>query len=315
MKYIFIINPIAGQRKHHSLLLEIEHAFRNGKYPDSFIKLETITVGDAYTKAVESIERYQDNCVIVACGGDGTINEVTNAVAHHKNPIIVLPMGTGNDFAKKLYGIKFSVREIADRFGFLTGDPKYITKEIDLVQINHTYYINVMSFGFDSIVAEQANKLVSKFPFLGKLAYKLAIIFCIFGNKKFKLHATMDAIDQQGNHYTYDHDVNFILMAICNGTYYGGGFCPAPFSKIDDGVLDVCFVDCVSIFEIMKLVPSYSKGTAHKSSKVHMHRVISGTITSCDNKPLPGNCDGEIFYEKEIRFKVIPEGIHVALSK
>ncbi|MDF2822160.1 MAG: diacylglycerol kinase [Clostridiales bacterium] len=315
MKYVFIVNPVAGQHKNHSLMEEIEAAFRKANNTEEFVRIDTIAVGDAYTKTITIIERYGTNCTIISCGGDGTLHEIANALVHKDNLLVVLPLGTGNDFAKKIYGPKFKLKEIVEKFGFLTGIPNIQTKKVDMVSIGKDHYINVMSFGFDTKVAIAAKKLADKFRFLGHLSYKLGILFCLFGNKKFKFDIDFNAIDDNDNLFKIKKTLNFTLIAICNASFYGGGFCPAPKSKIDDGILDLCIADCVNIFEVIMLAPRYAKGNVEKHPKVHMNRLISGTISSCDGSPLPGNCDGEIFSESKIEFSVIPKAINLGIYK
>ena len=105
MKYIFIINPIAGNDDKATFLSRIKSAFR-GSNDDEMIIEETQASGDAKSIASKYAEEYGSDCVVVACGGDGTVHEIANGLAFTETPMLLLPFGTGNDFAKKIYNTK-----------------------------------------------------------------------------------------------------------------------------------------------------------------------------------------------------------------
>ena len=64
---------------------------------------------------------------------------------------------------------------------------------------------------------------------------------------------------------------DYTLFAICNASYYGGGFCPAPNSKLDDGLLDYCIVDAINVAKALPLIPKYSAGTATPEVSPYIH--------------------------------------------
>ena len=100
MKYIFVINPIAGNDNKKKLFSRIKSTFR--LIEDEMILEETKCKGDAKDIASRYAQMYGKDCVIVSCGGDGTVHEIANGLAHTDTPMLILPLGTGNDFAKKI---------------------------------------------------------------------------------------------------------------------------------------------------------------------------------------------------------------------
>lgn len=99
MKYVFIENPIAGNKSRQMLFKQVQSAFR--LIDDEMIIEETAYRGHAKQIAADYAAKYGEECVIVCCGGDGTVHEIANGLAHTKTPLMILPFGTGNDFAKK----------------------------------------------------------------------------------------------------------------------------------------------------------------------------------------------------------------------
>lgn len=306
MKYVFIENPIAGTKQKQLLFKEVQSAFRWKDGAEMIIE-ETEHSGHAKDIAKQYAEQYGDNCVIVTCGGDGTVHEAANGLANTPTPLMILPFGTGNDFCKKLYGSKkLDPLRIVKAFGLHTGDLKYKIKPIDLIDYNGEKCINVMSYGLDTKVETIGKKLADRVKFLGHQAYNIAIVPCILGSLKYQINADLDCIDSEGNHYSIKGEpLDYTLFAICNASYYGGGFCPAPNSKLDDGILDYALVSPVSLAEALPLIPKYNAGTAEGASdKIRCGQILGGRIWSTDGKPLLGNCDGENFDYSEVNFKV-----------
>ena len=124
MKYIFIVNPIAGNDDKSIIFARMKSTFR--QIDDEMIIESTKYKGDAVNIAKRYSEKYGKDCVIVSCGGDGTVHEIANGLAGTDTPMMVLPLGTGNDFAKKIYGTKkINVENVVKAFGLYSGKIKY----------------------------------------------------------------------------------------------------------------------------------------------------------------------------------------------
>ena len=306
MKYVFIENPIAGNKEKQLLFKEVQSSFRWHSDAEMIIE-ETHYKGHAKEIAADYAAKYGKDCVVVTCGGDGTVHEAANGLAHTETPLMILPFGTGNDFAKKVYGTKkLDALEIVKAFGLHDGSLKYNVKPIDLIDYNGEKCINVMSYGLDTKVETVGRKMASKLGFLGHQAYNLAIVPCILQSLKYQINFDLDCVDDSGKPYKIKGEPkDYTLFAICNASYYGGGFCPAPDSKLDDGLLNYALIDAVSLAEALPLIPKYNEGTAHlHSDKVNIGYITSGRIWSVDGRPLLGNCDGENFNYSEVNFKI-----------
>jgi diacylglycerol kinase family enzyme len=111
---------------------------------------------------------------------------------------------------------------------------------------------------------------------------------------------------------------DYALFAICNASYYGGGYCPAPNSKLDDGLLDYALVDGTNLIKAAPLIPKYAAGTANEETCgdiLHNGFIKSGRIWMEDGSPLLGNCDGENFDYSEINFKVEHKALKLCFIK
>lgn len=318
MKFVFIDNPIAGHDDQEKIFSRIKSTFR--RLDDEMIIEKTQGSGDAKRIAEEYSEKYGSDCVIVSCGGDGTVHEIANGLAGTDTPMMVLPLGTGNDFAKKIYGTKkINVENVIKSFGLYNGNIKYDVKPIDLIDYNGEKCINVMSFGLDTLVETIGRKIAAKVPLLGHQAYNMAIFPVLCRPLHYTISYELNCVDKQtGEEFKLKEDnKDYALFAICNASYYGGGYCPAPNSVLDDGILDYALIDGTNVPTVIPLIPKYSAGTlTHEDNKiVHMGYLKSGRIWMEDGSKLLGNCDGENFDYSEVNFKVENKALKLCFIK
>lgn len=319
MKFVFVVNPIAGNDDLNKIILRIKSTFR--RLDDEMIIEETRCAGDAKRIAAEAAQKYGSGCIVVSCGGDGTVHEIANGLAGTDTPMLVLPLGTGNDFAKKVYGTKkINVENVIKSFGFYNGNIKYDIMPIDLIDYNGEKCINVMSYGLDTLVETMGRKIAAKCKFLGHTAYNLAVVPVITKSLHYKISYDITCVDKQtGNEYKMaENDKDYALFAICNASYYGGGYCPAPDSRLDDGLLDFALVDGLSLPKAVPLIPKYSAGTANEETSnglVHTGLIKSGKIWTEDGSMLLGNCDGENFNYSVVDFKVDEKALKLCVIK
>jgi diacylglycerol kinase family enzyme len=319
VKYIFIINPIAGNDDKARFMSRIKSAFREND--DEMIIEETQASGDARNIAARYAKEYGGECVVVACGGDGTVHEIANGLAFTETPMMVLPFGTGNDFAKKIYNTKKTdLEQTISKFGLFGGKPDYEVKPIDVIEYNGEICNNVMSFGLDTLVAALGKKMFDKAPFLGHQAYNLAVMPILMKPLHYDISYDITCVDKKTGEEYKMQEINkdYALFAICNASYYGGGFCPAPNSKLDDGLLDFALIDGISLFQALPMIPKYSAGTANEETCgeiFHTGYIKSGRIWSEDGSPLPGNCDGEMFDFCEVNFAVKEKALKLCFIK
>lgn len=315
MKYIFIVNPIAGNDNKQKIFSRIKSTFR--MLNDDMIIETTHCKGEAKDIAAKFAAEYKESCVIVCCGGDGTVHEIANGLSGTDTPMLILPLGTGNDFAKKIYGTKkINVENVIKAFGFYDGKIRYDVKPIDLIDYNGEKCINVMSYGLDTKVETLGRIIAGKIPALGHQAYNLAIIPVLLQSLKYQLNIELDCIDNEGNPYKItETPIDYSLFAICNASYYGGGFCPAPNSRLDDGLLDFALCHPIKLYQAPALIPKYSAGRVEEMKPVDTGYVVGGKIWSVDGSGLLGNCDGENFDYDTVNFKIEKKALKLCFIK
>ncbi|MBO4928122.1 MAG: hypothetical protein J5379_07735 [Clostridiales bacterium] len=319
MQYIFIVNSNIHKRRKKALekaVRELPADFRN--------KSEIVYTersNHAEELAVTYSEKYGSECLIFACGGDGTVHEVANALAFRNSPMAVIPLGTGNDFARTIY----SKEQYKDPLSILKKLANPGIRSIDLLRIdsydlmgNHLpfwsrYSLNIASMGLDTMVQAKAKRIVAKHPkslFFRNNAYTFAAVSCLIRGWRY----TMDySIELEDGEMVEKKNVRYSLVSICNGRCYGGGFCPAPDAKVDDGVLDVCIVDHMSRIKAFSQLMKYKKGKHIGKPGFTCYRSTSGIFTSLNsNLQMQGNYDGEDFYGHRVRYEVVPQAIQLA---
>ena len=272
MKYVFIINPASGKTDYDKIKENIIKTLENEEYE--------IYETKAPKEATEIASRFknEENTVVYSVGGDGTLNEVVNGIAEGKCKLGIIPTGSGNDFYRTL------------------KEAQTENVRLDLGKVNGRYFINIASVGMDAETCNNANKIKSKIKLHS--SYYLALIhtFLTFKSKSLKLK-----IDK--NVYAGD----YIIAAICNGKYYGGGFKIAPVASFDDNQFDIYLVSKAGKLKLIKILLALLKSKHEKYNEVRKYTGKNITITSENN--LIVNIDGEITISKNIEIEMIEDAL------
>ncbi len=306
--YLFIINPHAGRKHMKNLAGIIDRAFLTHGMPDQYSIVMTDRGGHAIELAAAFADKYGDQGVAVACGGDGTINEVAQALYGSRTALAVLPIGTANDFVKTVYPGK-SLEQILDGLFEPTIRP------IDCFFVDERICINIMSLGFDTKVQKAAGRILSRHRWLGSASYPFAIVQSLFGTRDYDMHYKFTAVDDEGQETEVEASSRYILAAVCNARYYGGGYNPAPAASIEDGLLDLCLVDSLNLIKILGLIGKYKKGQHLGHPAIHYYRVKSGEAKAEGKSLLLGNIDGEQFEKDRLGFEIRPSALDFVFIK
>lgn len=290
--FSFIINPAAGQgsaSRMHEFLERILK--RRGISHDTHI---TEGPGDATVAARATAAR-----VVVAVGGDGTVNEVANGLVGTKKHLGVIPAGSGNDFIKSV-GIPKTPGGALE--SLLTGEPR----AIDVATIscsggerngNERYFVNGVGIGFDAAVAVRTKQI----RYLTGVPLYLAAVFQVMGRfRSPEFEITTDHGEIAGRR---------LLIAIGNGSCAGGGFYLTPDAVVDDGQLDVCLIDDIPVRTILRLLPTVLWGGHKKAKEAKFLRSKEIHVRSADKFYV--HADGEIVGNNvtTVKVKVVPKGL------
>lgn len=319
MKKLFIVNGRAEPKT----LARFKEAYSqySAEHEGESEVVFTEFAGHACEVAVKAST--QEDLIVVACGGDGTIHEVANSLAESETPMAAIPLGTGNDFTRSVMDdahrndCAYCVRDVFEN--------RYRIKDIDLIKVtsydrednkidaSSAWCLNVASIGLDTEVQLRAKGKVLAHPnsgFVRSTAYFSSALECIFGDRKFQFKYSAPRADGKPNESSKN---NYTLMAVCNASYYGDGFCPAPDAVIDDGLMNCCAIDAVSLPRALSLLLKYQKGKHAGRKEMDIFETTRLTIEATGSRDLNGNYDGEDFSGHKVTFECCPGSLRLVL--
>ncbi|MBR5507145.1 MAG: diacylglycerol kinase family lipid kinase [Clostridia bacterium] len=307
MKTIFIINPCAGQGSDVEKLTSEIRCVSEQIKSDVEIYI-TKSVGDA-TEYVKNYCRDKGCARFIACGGDGTLNEVLNgAIGYDDAEIGVLPLGTGNDFCRNF--------PTDCNFSDITAQINGITQKCDSIKYTtefegeekNGYCVNMFNIGFDANVADMTSNMKKKPLISGSLAYFLSILVMLIKKKGAELNIEIDGKPVHKGH--------LLLTSIANGCYCGGGVKSNPLADVSDGLININIIKNVSRIRFLTLLPGYMKGTF--MSYKNIEKYIS--TLKCENVniiPVSGKMrlcvDGEITDAQKTSFSILPKSFNFVI--
>lgn len=295
MPIAIILNPAAGRGRGAGFKTQIESAL-----PDAKI-WQTTRAGEATELARRTVQ--EGATLVVAAGGDGTLGEVLNGIFGRGAKLGVLPLGTGNDFARCI-GIGTGLENALQVLQ--SGTARAV--DVGKAEIGETsrYFLNVAGAGFDSRVAARINdhrpKLLSKLSGTG--AYLFA---CLAEMRRFPLADFRLELDEK------IVETHAVLCAIANASSYGGGMLVAPGADLGDGLFEVCLIKELSRGAFLRAFPSVFAGKHIHHPKVEMFKAAKVRLES--EPALPVLVDGEIVGKTPATFEILPRAIEVMAPK
>ena len=241
MKIRFIINPIAGTGKQNG----IEHYI--AKYFHDYEILYTKKIGHASLISQEAVKNNVN--IVVAIGGDGTLNECMRSVVNTETALGVIPCGSGNGFANHI-GMKNNIKEAIKQIKY----SKII--RVDSCTINNLPFVNVAGIGFDAHIA----KLFSKSKKRGFLKYVKLILKELM-------------YDPQEYYISYNNNkqkFKAYMISIANASEYGNNIQIAPMANLQDGLLDFVIVKKFPKWEIPFFLYKAYQGKIYLSKHVNI---------------------------------------------
>jgi diacylglycerol kinase (ATP) len=285
-----LVNPVSGKGRGARLLAPVGDRLRSagvdvdvdvivGRDADeAFDLVRTVVAGDPGVDGV------------VAVGGDGLVNLAVQVVAGTAVPLGIIPAGSGNEVARAL--------------GIPRGDPLAAadlvlagtTRAVDLGRADGRWFAGVLGSGFDSMVNERANRM--SWP-TGRSRYNLAILaeLRVFRPVPFVLELDGERWETEA-----------MLVAVGNGSSYGGGMRVCPDARLDDGLLDVTVLGPISKPEFLRVFPSVYKGTHVHHRAVTVRRARTVVLSS---PGVTAYADGERVAALPVRCDAVPAALQV----
>jgi len=288
-----ILNPAAGSVKDANALME-----RLRSLPATTLKITT-NRSSAGRFARAALKRGCD--LIVAAGGDGTLNQVINGIGERSNQAQVglIPLGTGNDFARTL-GIPTDIDQCLE---LLLARH---TRAIDLVRVTSDrtrYFVNVSAGGFSGLLNEKLT------PELKKSWGPLAYLRCAAATlPELRAYRTQIALDDKE---TLSESLYNVIIG--NGRYVAGGIPVAPEASPDDGLLDLVLIPERPVADLAILAPQMLTGHHLSSGSIIYRRAARISVNS-----KPGmwfNVDGELVGNEPAVFQVLPRALQFIVPK
>ncbi|GAA3397480.1 diacylglycerol kinase [Streptomyces roseoviridis] len=308
------VNPTAGRGRGAHAAQPAARALRDAGFP-----VRTVLghdADDALRRAHDAVRG--GTGALVAVGGDGMVSLALQAVAGTNTPLGVIAVGTGNDFARCL-GLPVRDPAAAGRAAAeaLKGGGG---RTVDLGRIQHgtggtdahgtgsartagpgndggRWFGTVLASGFDSRVNDRGNRM--RLP-AGRFKYDLAILAELAAFRPVPYRLVLDD--------TTELHIEATLVAVGNGTSYGGGMRICAGAALDDGLLDVTVVGNCGRAELIKVFPRVYRGTHLDHPQVTVHRVRSLTL---DAPGTTGYADGEPAGPLPLTARCVPGALRV----
>ena len=301
MRYVFIMNPRAGEGKAEGIIRSAVE-----KLPEKENCEIYLTQGEKDATAYVRrwcAEHPGEEVRFIACGGDGTINEVFNGAVGQENvSVTCYPCGSGNDFVKAFGGI--------EKFLDVAALLRAPTRKLDLLKAGELYSDNVINFGFDTTVAITINEERAKKGSSSKNVYTKGVVKALLTSMKNSFRVIADGEELLP-------DGKALLCTLANGQYVGGSFRCAPRSRSDDGLIDVCIIRPISRIRFVQILGTYTEGKHlddEKMKDIVIYRQAK-TVEVIAPEGFAYSLDGEIVYDSHFTVEIAEKILDLAVPE
>lgn len=286
----FIINPISGTRKKDALVNLIH------KYLDTTQWEPTIVFTEYQGHAVEISRQYAEKgyYAVVAIGGDGTLNEVARGLVGTNTALGIIPMGSGNGFARHVE-IPINARRAIE----ILNHSERI--EVDYGLANNMPFFSTCGTGFDAVIAQE---------FAHKHRRGLTTYITTMIENAFKYSAGKYTLVGEGIHF----DTDALVITCANANQWGYGAMVAPQASIQDGKMDVVVISKIPmVVAPMLALTLFSKKIGRE---FFMHSLQTDEITIVRQTEGPFHIDGDPhLFSKDIHIKIVPRGLNLLVRR
>lgn len=288
-KALFIINPISGGKKKDGVPELIEkHLDANEVKP---VIIFTDGVSHARQIAKEAAGKFD---IVVAVGGDGTVNEVASAIVGSDTALGIVPFGSGNGLARFLK-VPMDTQKAIETL--VTGH----TVAIDSAELNGQPFFNMAGMGFDAHISEVFSHTKKR----GFISYIKSSVEEIRNYKSQTYHLNIDGKD-------YEREA--FMLSFANSSQYGNDAHISPHASVEDGLLDVCIIKQFPLWRFPEMGLRMMTKTADKTKYVEIIR--GANIKIKRTAPGPIHLDGEPqMAGPDAEIVVLPQSLKVVVGK
>lgn len=290
-KVLFVINPIFGINRDPDKIVQwIEQLWRDSGVEYQIVK--TSQRGNGTELARQAAARGVD--MVVAAGGDGTINEVARGLIDTSTALGVIPAGSGNGFARNM-GIPLDHRSAIAAL----REPSF--RQIDAGKINNYYFFNVAGLGLDAVISDRFHysKMRGSFPYF------------VIGVKEFFRYQPQPVdILLDGREIRRSP----LLLSFANLPEFGVNATIAPNARPDDGLIDLCILSPVKFGRALLNLPKLFDGRIDQLPEMEIYQVPKAIIRRSHQGPI--HTDGDPHPDNnELTVEVLPGKLKLALGK
>jgi len=293
MKVRVLYNPSSGSqlrsREDLGQLRSIFHGYG--------LEAEMIRLTEKYQCTVLARRAVEEGYgMVVAVGGDGTVNEAACGLVHGDIPLGIIPAGSGNGISRTL-GIPLNPMEacrvIAEGF----------TRRIDVGLLNGHHFLGVAGVGYDALVGYLFEQRWGKQR--GLWSYVLSALTGYFQYRPYPIQLRTG----RGT-----RSISPLLVTIANTTQFGGGAIIAPHAEPDDGLFDICIVHHLNLLQALYYWPRLFSGRIDTVPQWEMLR--SDALELISEKPVPVHVDGDFLeMSAHVRISLVPGGLPVRVPR
>jgi YegS/Rv2252/BmrU family lipid kinase len=286
-KIRFIFNPRSGLIHPETLLKK----FINIYFPSNLCEYDFIKTErrfHALESAHDAVKKQYD--IVVAIGGDGTVNETASALVNSETALGIIPVGSGNGLAREL-GIPLMMRQAIKVI--TRGEIRFI----DVGLVDNRYFFATAGMGFDAVLGKRFDDAKIRGP----------APYYFYGVKEFfRYRAPRYEIKFDGKTVKK----NALIVAVANSKQYGNNVIIAPSAEPDDGFLDVAVVDEVNLLSTLYYLPSLFSGKLEKTPIYEIYRSTHFDIYR--EFPAPYTLDGEVYDgDRHLSYSLLPKALKV----
>jgi diacylglycerol kinase (ATP) len=288
------VNPAAGRGRGARAARPAAQALRDAGH--GVRTVVGVDAADALARAREAVA--EGTGALVAVGGDGMVSLALQAVAGTDTPLGVIAVGTGNDFAR-VNGLP--VRDPAAAGTALAAalrDGR--SRALDLGRVGDRWFGTVLASGFDSRVNDRGNRM--RWP-VGRFRYDLAMIAELAALRPIPYRVTFDDAPER--------QIEATLIAVGNGSSYGGGMRICADAVMDDGLFDVCVVGPCSRGTLLRVFPRVYRGTHPSHPVVTVHRAARVRLATDPAQGVTGYADGERIGPLPLEARTVPKAVRL----
>jgi diacylglycerol kinase (ATP) len=288
---VIIINPISGGGALRAARARVDLAHSVADPGGAAVDV-LVTEGVGHARELTKAAVAGGARLVLAWGGDGTINEVASALAFGEVPLGIIPAGSGNGLARELGVDSRAARAIADAL-------RAVPRPMDLGEIDGHLFANMAGVGVDAHIAWRFATATRR----GLAGYAGITARALTGYAPQHYRITVDGIETSHR---------AILVTIANSAQFGNDACIAPGARVDDGELDLVVMEEQSRIGTIRQVPRLFDGTVARARGCTIRRIREVTIDA--EQPMAYHVDGEpVQGGTRLTARVHPAALRVAV--